>query len=152
MRGREQRQRDRFPASASPATDSFGILKQTSPVETRDQESGLDQLPTSGTARPSRPGEGGGRGSTNGAPLQEDTEARATLSPAPPAPHLAAQALKAAPPSEWKLGTAGRRVPSRPALRSMPRGRQWEPAPAPNSRDRAGSAAEQNFTEPFPRC
>lgn len=72
--------------------------------------------------------------------------------PARPPLHLAAQALKAAHPSEWKLGTAGRRVPSRPALRSMPSGRQCKPTPASSSRDRAGSAAEQNLTELLPHC
>lgn len=98
---------------------------------------------------PSRPGDRGGRGKANCTLLQEDTEARATP---PTAPHLAAQALKAAPPSEWKLGTARQRVPSRSVLQSMRRGRRCEPAPGSSSRDRAGNAAEQNLIAPLPRC
>lgn len=98
--------------------------------------------------RPALPGlattEGGERGTERR--CWEDTEARATP---PPAPHLAAQALKAAPPSEWKLGTVGQRVPSRSALQSMPRGRRCEPTPVSSSRDRVGNAAEQNLIAPL---
>lgn len=124
-------------------------LQTDEPLETRDQGSRLEPIACFGDSQSFQAWRQWREGKDNRVPLREDTEARATpLS----APHLAAQALKAAPPPEWKLGTAGRRVPSRPALQSMPRGRQCEPAPAPSSRDRVGNAAEQNLIAPLPRC
>lgn len=82
--------------SASPATDSSGILTHPSPRRRGIKAARLAPIACCGTARPFQVWrvwrEGRGEPRT---PLREDTEARATP---PPAPHPAAQALNAASP------------------------------------------------------